>query len=65
MQSRLITGGDKLVHIVFWCIEETALTHLRDSMPHTFFVNGQLISDEVISKTILTLFEKRDHKHFI
>ncbi len=41
-------------------IEETALTHLRNSMPHTFFVNGQLISGEVFSKTILSLFEKSD-----
>lgn len=46
-------------------IEETALTHLRDSMPHTFFVNGKLISGEVFSKTILALFEKRDRGHFI
>lgn len=46
-------------------IEETALTHLRDSMPHTFFVNGQLISDEVFSKTILSLFEKRDRGQFL
>ena len=46
-------------------IEETALTHLRDSMPHTFFVNGKLISDEVFTKTILALFEKRDRGHFI
>ncbi len=46
-------------------IEETALTHLRDSMPHTFFVNGQLISDEVFSKTILALLEERDRGHFI
>ena len=37
-------------------IEETALTHLRDSMPNTFFVNGKLISDEVFTKTILALF---------
>ncbi len=42
-------------------IEETALTHLRNSMPHTFFVNGKLISEEDFSKTILSLFEKRDH----
>lgn len=41
-------------------IEETALTHLRESMPHTFFVNGKLISEEVFSKTILSLFEKND-----
>ena len=41
-------------------IEETALTHLRESMPHTFFVNGKLISGEVFSKTILSLFEKSD-----
>lgn len=40
-------------------IEETALAHLRGSMPHTFFVNGQLISDEVFTKTILALFERR------
>lgn len=46
-------------------IEETALGHLRDSMPHTFFVNGKLISDEVFSKTILALIEKRDRGHFI
>lgn len=46
-------------------IEETALAHLRDSMPHTFFVNGQLISGEVFSKTILALFEKRDRRQFI
>ena len=46
-------------------IEKTALAHLRDSMPHTFFVNGQLISDEVFSKTILALFEKRDRGQFI
>lgn len=46
-------------------IEETALTHLRDSMPHTLLVNGQLISGEVFSKTILALFEKRDRGHFI
>lgn len=46
-------------------IEETALTHLRDSMPHTFFVNGKLISDEVFTKTILALFEKRDCGQFI
>ena len=46
-------------------IEETALTHLRDSMPNTFFVNGKLISDEVFTKTILALFEKRDRGHFI
>lgn len=41
-------------------IEETALMHLRDSMPHTFFANGKLISGEVFSKTILSLFEKSD-----
>ena len=41
-------------------IEETALAHLRESMPYTFFVNGQLISGEVFSKTILSLFEKSD-----
>ncbi len=41
-------------------IEETALAHLRDSMPHTFFVNGKLISEEDFSKTILSLFEKSD-----
>lgn len=41
-------------------IEETALTHLRNSMPHTFFVNGKLISEEVFSKTVLSLFEKSD-----
>ena len=46
-------------------IEETALAHLRDFMPHTFFVNGKLISDEVFSKTILGLFEKRDRGQFI
>ncbi len=46
-------------------IEETTLAHLRGSMPHTFFVNGQLISDEVFSKTILALFEKRERGHFI
>ena len=46
-------------------IEETALMHLRDSIPHTFFVNGQLISDEVFSKTILAFFEKRDRGQFI
>lgn len=46
-------------------IEETALAHLRDSMPHTFFTNGQLISGEVFSKTILALFEKSDRGHFI
>lgn len=46
-------------------IEETALAHLRESMPHTFFVNGKLISDEVFTKTILALFEKRDRGHFI
>lgn len=46
-------------------IEETALAHLRDSMPHTFFVNGQLISGEVFSKTILSLFEKRDRGQFL
>ena len=41
-------------------IEETALAHLREFMPHTFFVNGKLISGEVFSKTILSLFEKSD-----
>ena len=41
-------------------IEETALAHLRESMPHTFFVNGKLISEEDFSKTILSLFEKSD-----
>ena len=41
-------------------IEETALTHLRESMPHTFFVNGKLISEEVFSRTVLSLFEKSD-----
>ena len=41
-------------------IEETALAHLRESMPHTFFVNGQFISEDDFSKTILSLFEKRD-----
>ena len=46
-------------------IEETALTHLRDSMPNTFFVNGKLISGEVFSKTILALFEKRDRRLFL
>ena len=46
-------------------IEETALTHLRDSMPQTFFVNGKLISGEVFSKTILALFEKRERGQFI
>lgn len=46
-------------------IEETALAHLRDSMPHTLLVNGQLISGEVFSKTILALFEKRNHGQFI
>lgn len=46
-------------------IEETALAHLRNSVPHTFFTNGQLISDEVFSKTILALFEERDRGHFI
>lgn len=46
-------------------IEETALAHLRDSMPNTFFVNGKLISDEVFTKTILALFEKRDCGQFI
>ena len=46
-------------------IEGTALAHLRDSMPNTFFVNGKLISDEVFTKTILALFEKRNHGQFI
>ena len=46
-------------------IEEPALMHLRDSMPHTFLVNGQLISGDDFSKTILALFEKRDRGHFI
>ena len=46
-------------------IEETALMHLRDSMPQTFFANGKLISDEVFTKTILALFEKRDCGQFI
>ena len=46
-------------------IEETALAHLRDSMPHRFSVNGQMISDEVFSKTVLVLFEKRDCRQFI
>ncbi len=46
-------------------IEETALTHLRDSMPNTFFVNGKMISGEVFTKTILALFEKRDCGQFI
>ena len=46
-------------------IEGTALAHLRDSMPNTFFVNGKLISGEVFSKTILALFEKRYHGQFI
>ena len=46
-------------------IEETALAHLRDSMPNTFFVNGKVISDEVFTKTILALFEKRDNGQFI
>ena len=46
-------------------IEENALEHLRASMPHTFFVNGQLISGEVFSKTILSLFEKRDRGQFL
>lgn len=46
-------------------IEENALARLQASMPHTFFVNGKLISDEVFSKTILALFEKRDRGHFI
>ena len=46
-------------------IEESALIHLQDSMPHTFLVNGKLISGEVFSKTILALFEKRNHGQFI
>lgn len=46
-------------------IEETALMHLRDSMPNAFFVNGKLISGEAFSKTILALFEKRNHGQFI
>ncbi len=46
-------------------IEKTALMHLRDSMPHTFLVNGQLISGDDFSKTILALFEKRERGQFI
>ena len=46
-------------------IEETALMHLRDFMPNAFFVNGKLISGEAFSKTILALFEKRNHGQFI
>ena len=46
-------------------IEESALTHLLDSMPNAFFVNGKLISGEAFSKTILALFEKRDRRQFI
>lgn len=46
-------------------IEETALMHLRDSMPHTFLVNGQLVSGDDFSKTILALFEKRERGQFI
>lgn len=46
-------------------IEETALGHLRDSMPHTFLVKGQLISGDDFSKTILALFEKRERGQFI
>lgn len=46
-------------------IEESALEYLRASMPHTFFVNGQLISGEVFSKTILSLFEKRNRGQFL
>ena len=46
-------------------IEESALIHLQDSMPHTFFVNGKLISGEAFSKTILALFEKRNYGQFI
>lgn len=46
-------------------IEETAMAHLRDSMPNTFFVNGKLISGEAFSKTILALFEKRNYGQFI
>ncbi len=46
-------------------IEETALAHLRGSMQHTFFVNGQLILGNDFSKTILAFFEKRDRGQFI
>ena len=46
-------------------IEESVLMHLRDSKPHTFLVNGQLISGDDFSKTILALFEKRDCGQFI
>jgi hypothetical protein len=46
-------------------IEENALARLRAAMPHRFFVNGQLISGEVFSKTILSLFEKQARGQFI
>ena len=46
-------------------IEENALARLQASMPHRFFVNGQMISGDVFSKTILSLFEKRDRGQFL
>ena len=46
-------------------IEESALSHLREFMPHTIFVNGKLLSGDDFSNTILALFEKSDHGQFI